>query len=160
MMLGMRSRRRNAALTLIELLVVMVILVILAGSITFYVANKADQARVSRAKADLQTLSTSLEAYNNAMAEFPTTEQGLMALFAPTGLDNDKQAKWRAGGGPFITRKNFNDPWGHEYQYANPGTDGHDYDIVCLGADGKAGGSSAKDQDISVWDLDGANKQP
>ncbi|MBI5833025.1 MAG: type II secretion system major pseudopilin GspG [Armatimonadetes bacterium] len=154
----MRSRRRHAALTLIELLVVMVILVILAGSITFYVANKADQARVSRAKSDLQTLSTALEAYNNAMAEFPTTEQGLKALFAPEGLDSDKQAKWRAGGGPFLQRKNFNDPWGHEYQYVCPGPDGHDYDIRCVGADGKAGGTSAKDQDISVWDLDGAKK--
>ncbi len=159
MMFRMRNRRRQSALTLIELLVVMVILVILAGSITFYVANKADQARGSRAKSALQTLSTALEAYNNAMAEFPTTEQGLRALVVAEGLDTDKAAKWHNGGGPFVQRKNFADPWGHEYQYVSPGADGHDYDIICLGADGRQGGTSAKDQDISVWDLDGAKKQ-
>lgn len=146
---GMR-RRRQAALTLIELLVVMVIMVILAGSITFYVANRADQARMSRAQTDLRTISTALEAYNVSMAEFPTTEQGLPALVAPTGLDSDKQAKWHSGGGPFLTIRNFNDPWGNAYVYSNPGPDGHDYDIVCLGADGRSGGSG-KDADISVW---------
>lgn len=147
-------RRRQAGLTLIELLVVMVIMVILAGSITFYVANRADQARASRARTDLHAISIGLEAYNNAMAEFPTTEQGLTALVVPTGLESTQQTKWRSGGGPFLTQRNFRDPWGNEYVYVNPGPDGRDYDLICLGADGRPGGTAVKDEDISVWDED------
>ena len=142
------GRRRAAALTLIELLVVMVILDILAGSITFYVANKADQARVSRAKADIATLSTALEAYNVAMGEFPTSEQGLQALWAPpAGVSSDK---WHNGGGPFVKMQNFYDPWGREYKYVAPGADGRDYDLSSLGPEGKNAA-------INSWEL---NKPP
>jgi general secretion pathway protein G len=145
-----RARRRQAALTLIELLVVMVILVILAGSITFYVANKADQARISRAKADLAALEQGIEAYNAAMGEFPTTEQGLMALWKPpSGVVPDK---WHQGGGPFIKQQSYNDPWGHPYQYRSPGAENRDYEIVCLGADGKEGGDG-KNADVLSWEL-------
>lgn len=148
----MFSRRRQAALTLIELLVVMVILVILAGSITFYVANKADQAKISRAKADIYNISQALDSYRVALGDYPTTEQGLMALFTPpSGANADK---WRQGGGPFVKMQNFNDPWGHAYEYQSPGTDGREFQIVSNGPDGKSGSDKA----IRSWELNGPNK--
>jgi general secretion pathway protein G len=146
----MMRRRRAAALTLIELLVVMVILVILAGSITFYVANRADQARSSRARADIQALEQGLEAYNTGLGSYPTTEQGLEALWSPPSGVTEQ--KWTNGGGPFIKKQNNNDPWQNPYVYRAPGTDGRDYEITSNGADGKPGGEG-KNADINSWEL-------
>lgn len=141
---------RQAALTLIELMVVMMILVILAGTVTLYVVNKTDQARVARTKADIKTLEGGLEMYRAAMGEYPTSEQGLDALWSPpSGAD---EQRWQNNGGPFSKMKNFNDPWGNPYEYYCPGTDDHDYELLCLGADGKEGGED-KYADISNWTL-------
>ena len=142
-------RRRQAALTLIELLVVMVILVILAGSITFYVANKADQAKVSRAKSDIYSLTQALEGYRVALGDYPTSEQGLTALFAPPSGANAE--KWHQGGGPFVKMQNFNDPWGHPYDYRSPGSDGREFEISSRGPEGKEGSDKA----IRSWELNG-----
>ncbi len=148
----MRGRlvRRHAALTLIELLVVMMILVILASAVALSVVNKMHVARVNAAKADIATFESALDLYQLAMGEYPTTEQGLMALFEPpSGVDADA---WRQKGGPFVKKKNFSDAWGHEYVYTSPGADGRPYDIVSYGADGRAGGEG-KDADICSWDV-------
>lgn len=145
----LQHHRRRRGLTLIELLVVMMILVILAGSISLYVVNKADQARVARAKSDISTIESALEQYAIIMGDFPTTEQGLQALIAaPSGVE---QTKWQQGG-PFIRKRNFNDPWQNEYLYRQPGTNGADYDVFSLGADGREGGEGT-DADISSADL-------
>ena len=141
--------RREAGLTLIELLVVMMILSILATAVALSVVNKIHLAKVNSAKSDIATLEAALDQYNLILGEYPTSEQGLIALVEPpSGVDPDK---WRQAG-PFIKKKNFNDPWGHEYAYTSPGSDGRPYDIVCLGADGKPGGEG-KDADINSWEL-------
>lgn len=141
--------RRRAALTLIELLVVMMILVILASSVALYVVNKAEQARVARAKADIQTFQVALDTYHLGVGEYPTQEQGLEALWTPpSGVD---EQKWRQGGGPFIKKQNTNDPWGNSYLYRTGGDDA-DYEIISYGGDGKEGGEG-KNADITSADL-------
>ena len=44
------------------------------------------------------------------------------------------------------------DPWGNEYEYVSPGSEGP-YDLYSLGADGREGGEGVN-ADISVHDLD------
>ena len=44
-----------------------------------------------------------------------------------------------------------NDPWGHPYQYLQPGLHG-EMDIMSLGADGAPGGDD-NDADIGSWQL-------
>lgn len=142
-------RYGRAALTLIELMVVMMILVILAGSVTLYVVNKAEQARIARAKSDLATFEVALDSYAAVIGEYPTTEQGLAALWTvPSGVDEER---WRQQG-PFIKMKNYTDPWKNEYIYRSPGSDDRPYELFSLGADGKEGGEG-KNADISAWDL-------
>jgi general secretion pathway protein G len=41
------------------------------------------------------------------------------------------------------------DPWGNDYQYISPGTEGP-YDLYSYGADGQEGGEG-NDADLSVW---------
>ena len=49
------------------------------------------------------------------------------------------------------------DPWNHPYQYNVPGRNGA-YEVICFGADGRAGGTGA-DQDIVSWDLKDADSK-
>ena len=58
---------------------------------------------------------------------------------------------WREGG--YLEKGQVpKDPWGNEYIYLSPGTQG-DFDIVSYGADGVAGGEG-KNADINNWDLE------
>jgi general secretion pathway protein G len=144
-----RSGRRHAArgFTLIEIMVVVVIIGLLAAVIVPTVVSKIDEARVSKAKQDIQALEAALLEYRLDNSKYPTTEQGLAALStAPT----DPSIKhWRPGG--YIQRSS-KDPWGNEYHYENPGTHGKDFDLYTLGADDQPGGEGTA-ADIGNWNL-------
>lgn len=144
----LRSRRR-AALTLIELLVVMMILSILATAVALSVVNKVHIAKVSTAKTDIHTFEQALNTYSLIMGEYPTSEEGLAALWSPPSTVDPE--KWRQGG-PFVEKQNFRDPWGNDYLYASPGADERPFDLSSYGADGKPGGDG-KDADINNWEM-------
>jgi general secretion pathway protein G len=106
-----------------------------------------DDARVTKAKADIQALETALTMYKLDNFTYPSTEQGLRALVEKPGDDSAKN--WRPGG--YLKRVN-KDPWGNDYQYAAPGTHG-ELDLYSMGADGRVGGDGLN-ADIGNWDLD------
>ncbi len=141
-------RRRQAALTLIELLVVMMILSILATAVALSVVNKVHLAKVNAAQSDLHTFEMALDQYDLIVGEFPTTEQGLMALWEPPSELMNQMAAGRT----YIKKPNERDPWGNPYVYESPGPDDQPYAILSYGADGAAGGED-KNADLSNWDL-------
>ncbi|GGH62509.1 type II secretion system protein GspG [Comamonas phosphati] len=129
--------------TLIELMVVLVIIGVLAALIVPNVLDRADDARVTAAKTDIANINQALKLYRLDNQRYPTSEQGLQALVTkPTSgpIPNN----WK----PYL-EKLPGDPWGHPYQYLNPGVKGA-IDIMSFGADGKAGGEG-KDADIGSW---------
>jgi general secretion pathway protein G len=78
-----RMRTRNLlqrGFTLIEIMVVMVIIAILGALIGPQILGRVDEARVTKAQADIRTLSTSLDLYRMDNFKYPTTDQGLEAL--------------------------------------------------------------------------------
>lgn len=133
--------------TLIELMVVIVILSILAVYMAPRLVGRDDQARQLRAKVDIEALETALKLYRLDTGRYPTTQQGMEALVEqPEGVSN-----WREGG--YLEKKRLlKDPWGNEYVYLSPGTQG-DFDIISYGADGQPGGEGV-DADIKSWELD------
>lgn len=140
--------RKQRGFTLIELIVVIVILGVLAAIVVPRVMSRPDEARVTKVKQDIQALETALNLYKLDSFNYPSTDQGLEALVKkPSGKPEAKQ--WREGG--YIARLP-NDPWGHPYQYLNPGVHGP-IDIFSLGADGQPDGEG-KDADIGNWKLD------
>lgn len=135
----------ESGLTLIELTIVIVILGILAAFIAPRVMNWPQKANVSKAQTEISGLKTALEMYAISVGEYPTTEQGLTALWrapspAPPNWD-----------GPYIDSPTFEDPWGNPYVYRQPVTrPGYDYELYSMGKDGKVGGTELE-ADITNW---------
>lgn len=138
-----RRRRRCGGFTLIELMVVLVIIGVLAALIVPNVLDRADDARVTAARTDVNNLMQSLKLYRLDNQRYPTAEQGLQALVArPTA--SPVPPNWK----PYL-EKLPNDPWGRPYQFVNPGVKG-EVDVFSYGADGQAGGEG-KDSDVGSW---------
>jgi general secretion pathway protein G len=135
--------RRSLGFTLIELMVVLVIIGVLAALIVPNVLNRADDARVTAARTDISNLMQALKLYRLDNQNFPSAEQGLSALVVKPTIGN-VPINWK----PYVD-KLPNDPWGHSYQYLNPGIKG-EVDVLSFGADGQSGGEG-KNADIGSW---------
>jgi len=138
-----RRRRRPHGFTLIELMVVLVIIGVLAALIVPNVLNRADDARVTAARTDISNLMQALKLFRLDNQRFPSAEQGLNALVAKPSA-GPEPINWK----PYLD-KLPNDPWGHPYQYLNPGIKG-EVDVLSFGADRQSGGEG-KNADIGSW---------
>lgn len=138
-----KARLRSGGFTLIELMVVLVIIGVLAALIVPNVLNRADDARVTAARTDVNNLLQALKLYKLDNQRFPSGEQGLQSLVARPSVGS-APPNWK----PYLD-KLPNDPWGRPYQYANPGIKG-EIDIYSFGADGVAGGEG-NDAEIGSW---------
>ena len=136
-------RRVQRGFTLIELMVVLVIIGVLAALIVPNVLERADDARVTAAKTDVNNLMQALKLYRLDNQRYPTAEQGLQSLLAkPTS--GPLPANWK----PYLDQLP-NDPWGKPYLFLNPGIKG-EVDVLSFGADGQAGGEG-KNADVGSW---------
>lgn len=130
--------------TLIELMVVLVIIGVLAALIVPNVLDRAEDARGTASKTDINNLMQALKLYKLDNQRYPTAEQGLQALLSkPTTAP--VPSNWKS-----YVDKLPNDPWGNPYQYLNPGIKG-EIDVMSFGSDGQAGGEG-KNSDIGSWE--------
>ena len=138
------ARSRPApGFTLIELMVVLAILGVLAALIVPNVMNRAEDARITAARADVNNLMQALKLYRLDHQNYPTPTQGLQALVERPSTEPLPQ-NWR----PYLDRLP-NDPWGRPYQYLNPGVKS-EIDVLSFGADGQSGGDG-RNADIGSW---------
>ena len=140
---------RSRGFTLIEIMVVVIIIGLLAAVIVPSVIGKVGEARVAKARQDIQAIGTALAMYRLDNFKYPTSDQGLKALIQQPADPTIRN--WRKGG--YIQDGSLKDPWGNDYQYVYPGTHGREFDLYSFGADGQEGGEG-EDADIGNWNLD------
>jgi general secretion pathway protein G len=139
-----RERKpRQAGVTLIEMLVVVTIIALFAAVVGPRMLRRADTARVTAARTQINAFMTALGAYKLDTGLFPTTEQGLQALrTVPSGV-----LQWS---GPYLPQEIPVDPWGRPYLYKYPGEHGDEPDVISLAADGQPGGEGIA-ADVVSW---------
>ena len=137
------TQRVQRGFTLIELMVVLLIIGVLAALIVPNVLDRADDARVTAAKTDVNNLMQALKLYRLDNQRYPTAEQGLQALLVKPS-SGPIPPNWKA-----YLDQLPNDPWGKLYVYLNPGIKG-EIDVMSFGADGQSGGEG-KNADIGSW---------
>ncbi|MFO0879280.1 MAG: type II secretion system protein GspG [Gemmataceae bacterium] len=96
-----RSTRR--AFTLLEVLVVVAIIVMLAGVGGYYLIQRYEESKISRAKIDAEALSSQVETFKLNNGDYPNT---IEALAQPQP----------GGGSALVPPDKIRDPWGKPYQ--------------------------------------------
>ena len=129
-------RSSQAAFTLMEIMLVVTIIVLLVGLAITKLGGLGEVGRMAAAKAELNNFKTSLIAYRAMAGTYPSTQQGLISL-AKRPESEPKPLMWRQIYEGDSIKK---DPWGHDYQYAFPGTKHPTgFDLYSLGEDGQPG---------------------
>ena len=140
--------RRRSGFTLIEILVVIAVISVLAALVAPNVFRHVGSAKDAAAKSQIEMLGAALDAYRLDNGRYPTTAQGLEALWEEPTVE-PRPSNWR---GPYLRKAVPLDPWGHAYVYVNPGEMSRTgYDLSSYGADGAAGGEG-EDADIHNWE--------
>jgi general secretion pathway protein G len=138
--------RRRSAFTLIEILVVIVVIAILATLVAPNVFQHVGTAKAATAKSQIEMLTTTLDAYRLSIGTYPSTEQGLQALWERPSID--PPINWA---GPYLRKQVPLDPWGNPYIYIYPGQQNPmGFDLYSLGADGLPGGEG-ENADVVSW---------
>jgi general secretion pathway protein G len=124
-----RQRHAQRGFTLVELIVVIAIIGVLSTMVIVRFAGKTDQAKVAAAKTQLSQLEGAILDFQGSCNRLPQSLDELSTK--PADCPN-----WQEGG--YMKSKTLKDPWGHDFVYH---VTGGDFEIVCLGADGKEGGT-------------------
>jgi len=138
----MRYRQQNQRrqhFTLFEVMVVLMIIGMIAAMGGPAVFNRLAVARQRTAQTQVTLLHQAVRDYYLDMDAYPSSLRAL--------VENPGNSKWN---GPYLDPPRVpRDPWNNEFHYAYPGQHG-DFDIVCYGADGVAGGDGAN-ADFGNW---------
>lgn len=130
-MTAFHSPRTQQGFSLLEIIIVLVLIggiLVLVGS---RVMGGADSGKVKLAQSQVQTLAGKIETYQLDTGRYPAQLSDLVSNSA-------NAAGWL---GPYAKESELQDPWKNPIEYRIPG-EAQRFDLVSLGADGKAGGDS------------------
>jgi general secretion pathway protein G len=103
------TRATRTAFTLLEVLVVVAIIVMLAGVGGYYVLQRYEEAKVSKARADCLALAEQCEIYKLHNNDTPPGSIAALTTNQPNG------------DGPLVPPDKVKDPWGKDYQIDSNG---------------------------------------
>jgi general secretion pathway protein G len=101
-------RKTRTAFTLLEVLVVVAIIVMLAGVGGYYLLQRYEDSKISRAKIDCESLSAQVEIYHTNNGSYPNSMQQLTQT-QPNGMS------------ALVPPDKVKDPWGKEYRIDGAG---------------------------------------
>jgi len=141
--------------TFVETLSVLAIGAVFAAGTTVSATKLIESARKTAAKSQIEQYCAALQTYFLDCGRFPTTEQGLAALWEEP-VFYPVPENWN---GPYLDRKPSNDPWGTDFEYLSAESSSlpaevHKklpYVLISYGADKKRGGEG-NGRDIVSWE--------
>ena len=141
-----KINKKRAGFTLIEIMVVLVILGIMAALVVPRVLGRTDDARRVAAQSDISSIMNSLKLYKLDNMRYPTNQQGLQSLVQQPSIAPIPN-NYKSGG---YLDKLPKDPWGNDYQYANPGKHS-EIDVYTYGPDGPTSSGDGGAAVIGSW---------
>ena len=150
-----KKTKTNPAFTFVETLAVLAITAVITAGCTISIAKLVSSAKKTSAKNQIEQYSAALQTYFIDCGRFPTTEQGLYALWEKPVLYPVPE-NWD---GPYLERRPAKDPWGTDFEYLSAESSimpsevpaNLPYVLICYGADKQKGGK-ANGQDIVSWE--------
>ena len=97
-----------------------------------------DRSKVTAAKVQIRSLTSSLETMRLDLGRYPSEGEGLALLVEAPPSTNEDAELWQ---GPYLETDLPDDPWGHSYVYRAPATRDERPFVVSLGSDGVEGGT-------------------
>ena len=140
--------------TYVETVAVIAIGAVLTAGSVFSATKLIASARKTAAKNQIEQFSCALQIYFLDCGRFPTTEQGLSALWEKP-VFYPVPENWN---GPYLDREPGNDPWGTDFKYLSAESSAMPAEVpeslpfvlISYGSDGKEGGKGDTD-DICSW---------
>ena len=139
-------KKEEEGFTYVETVAVIAIGAILTAGSVFSANKIISSARKTAARSQIEQYSSALQTYFLDCGRFPTTEQGLSALWEKP-VFYPVPEKWN---GPYLDREPGHDPWGTDFKYLSAESsplpsevpEGLPFVLISFGPDGKEGGSS------------------
>ena len=137
-----QARYRRQCFSLVEIMIVVVIIGMIMGLVGPNVMKKLQKAKHQSARNQIKLLCNAVDDYYLDMSEYPSR---LGDLIQSSGGE-----KWD---GPYLTPPKVPlDPWGHEFHYEVPASQGSSpYGIYSYGSDNALGGEG-ESGDIYSWE--------
>ena len=151
---GKRKKLWMEGFTFVETLAVLSIISILSAGCIVSATKIMSFAKKTSARTQIDQFSSALQAYFLDCGRFPTTEQGLIALWEKPVLYPVPE-NWQ---GPYVDRKPGADPWGTDFEYISAESSimpsevppNLPYVLLSYGADKKKGGEG-EEADVVSW---------
>ena len=129
-----KSKVPHAGFTLLEMVIVIGIIAMIMGGAIFVMKNISDSGAITVVDGDFASIDNALQAYRNNAGNFPSGQQGLMALVEKPS-SSPRPRRWIQ-----IMDQLPKDPWGNEYVYKYPGSKNRSRpELICYGKDGLEG---------------------
>lgn len=141
--------------TFVETMAVLAIGAVFAAGTTVSATKLIEYARKTAAKSQIEQYSAALQTYFLDCGCYPTTEQGLDALWEEPVLYPVPE-NWN---GPYLRSKPSKDPWGTNFEYISAECSAMPAEVhkklpfvlICYGSDRKKGGEG-DGRDIVSWE--------
>jgi general secretion pathway protein G len=130
------ARSSEHGFTLVEILVVITIIALIMSLVGPRVLNFLSESKVKAARIQIESLTSALDLYFLDAGRYPSSSEGLNALFQRPNNTTSWNGPYVKGNAP------PKDPWGKSYIYRSPAQNAP-YEIMSLGADGQEGGTGA-----------------
>ena len=149
-----KRRKLSEGFTFVETLAVLAIGAVLSAGSIVSATRLISLAKKTSARSQIEQFSSALQAYFLDCGRFPTTEQGLSALWEKPVLYPVPE-NWE---GPYLDRKPSADPWGTNFEYISAESsimpsevpENLPFVLMSYGADKKKGGEGEA-CDIVSW---------